>query len=79
MAALIASIKGRVLIQVADMEPVEVGTIEIPIHVGTQPENKKRGIEISTAHVQVERDVRDIAANLDETLRGRPTNIIADA
>lgn len=35
MAALAATLTGRVLIQIGDGEPVEVGTVEIQIHVGT--------------------------------------------
>lgn len=53
MAALIASIAGKVLIQVAGMDPVEVGTIEIPIHAGA-PE--RIGKEIAQAFVSIGSD-----------------------
>ncbi|MFF2631971.1 hypothetical protein ACFVR6_03720 [Microbacterium sp. NPDC058021] len=32
MAAILTTLTGKVLIQVEGMDPVEVGTIEIPIH-----------------------------------------------
>lgn len=35
MAAILATIKGRVLIQIEGGEPVEVGTLEIPIAAGS--------------------------------------------
>lgn len=54
MAAVIATIKGKVLIQMEGMEPVEVGTVEIPIHVSTKHEPAKRGRELSTAHVEIQ-------------------------
>lgn len=34
MAAIAATITGKVLIQIEGSEPVEVGTIEIPVHAG---------------------------------------------
>lgn len=33
MAAILGTIKGKVLVQIADGEPIEVGTIEIPIEL----------------------------------------------
>ncbi|WP_165875390.1 hypothetical protein [Microbacterium sp. PI-1] len=54
MAAIISTIKGKVLIQVGDSEPVEVGTVEIPIHVSTKHESAKRGYEVGTAHVEIQ-------------------------
>ncbi|MGO2665686.1 hypothetical protein [Mycetocola reblochoni] len=41
--ASIAKATGRVLVQLGEDEPVEVGTIEIPIDVGTQPIPARRG------------------------------------
>lgn len=38
MAATVATLHGKVLIQIGDGEPVEVGTVDIPIRVGTVPE-----------------------------------------
>jgi hypothetical protein len=37
MAAIAATLTGKVLIQIGEGEPVEVGTVEIPIHVDTRP------------------------------------------
>lgn len=42
MAALIATIKGKVLIQLPGSEPVEVGEVEIPIHASTSAMPKTR-------------------------------------
>lgn len=53
MAAVIATITGKVLIQIAGSEPVEVGTVEIPIHVGTERPKVMRGREVGTATVHV--------------------------
>lgn len=55
MAAVIATIKGKVLIQIPGSEPVEVGEVEIPIHVSTSTIPKTRGREIATAHVTAPR------------------------
>ena len=35
--AIIQKLTGRVLIQVGDNEPVEIGTVEIPIELSTAP------------------------------------------
>lgn len=35
MSAIVGTLTGKVLIQIADGEPVEVGTVDIPIHVST--------------------------------------------
>lgn len=35
MAALVASLKGKVLVKIGDNEPVEIGTIDIPINLST--------------------------------------------
>lgn len=35
------AIKGRVLVQIADSEPTEVGTIEIPITLGDPHEDEQ--------------------------------------
>lgn len=43
MAAIAATITGVVLIKVGDAEPVEVGVVEIPIHVSTSPAVAYRG------------------------------------
>ncbi|OIU88648.1 hypothetical protein [Microbacterium sp. AR7-10] len=48
MAANVATITGKVLIQIADGEPVEVGTVEIPIYVGTERPKATRGRGIGT-------------------------------
>lgn len=53
MAAIIATINGKVLIQLPGSEPVEVGEVEIPIYGGTTPTPKTRGREIATAHVEL--------------------------
>jgi len=37
MAAIAATLTGRILIQIGDSDPVEVGTVDIPIHVSTAP------------------------------------------
>lgn len=55
MAAIITTIKGKVLIQLPGSEPVEVGEIEIPIHASTSAMPKTRGREIATAQVTVPR------------------------
>lgn len=54
MAAIVATIKGKVLIQIEGSEPVEVGEVEIPIHVSTKHEPAKRGRGLGTAHAQVQ-------------------------
>lgn len=54
MAAIVSTIKGKVLIQVEGSEPVEVGTVEIPIHVSTKHQPAKRGREVGTAHVEIQ-------------------------
>jgi hypothetical protein len=54
MAAIIATIKGKVLIQIEGSEPVEVGEVEIPIHVSTKHESAKRGREIASPHVEIQ-------------------------
>lgn len=38
--ATLATIKGRVLVQIGDNEPIEVGTIEVPIDIVTEPSKK---------------------------------------
>ncbi len=38
--ATLATIKGRVLVQIGENEPIEVGTIEIPINIVTEPTKK---------------------------------------
>lgn len=38
--ATLATIKGRVLVQIGDNEPIEVGTIEVPIDIVTGPSKK---------------------------------------
>lgn len=43
MAAIAATITGVVLIKVGDAEPVEVGTVKIPIHASTSPAVTYRG------------------------------------
>lgn len=40
--AAVAKMTGRVLVQFGDDEPVEVGTVEIPINVSTVPSPTKR-------------------------------------
>ena len=40
--AKLTSITGKVLLQIGDMEPVEVGTVEIPINASIVPEPAKR-------------------------------------
>lgn len=34
MAVIAGTLTGKVLIQIGESEPVEVGTIEIPLHLG---------------------------------------------
>lgn len=53
MATNVATITGKVLIQIADGEPVEVGTVEIPIYAGTGRPKATRGREVGTALVQL--------------------------
>lgn len=43
MAVLATTLTGTVLIKIGDDEPVEVGTVEIPIHVDTRPTVAHRG------------------------------------
>lgn len=49
MAAIIATIKGKVLIQLPGSEPVEVGELEFPIHASTSAMPKTRGRELTIA------------------------------
>lgn len=46
MSTTVATITGKVLIQIADGEPIEVGTLEIPIYAGTERPKVTRGREI---------------------------------
>ena len=53
MAAIVSTIKGKVLIQVEGSEPVEVGEVEIPIHASTSAMPKTRGrtvVATATVH-----------------------------
>jgi len=54
MAAIAATLTGRVLVQFGDADPVEVGTIEVPIHVDTRPLTTHRGRELSSARVTIQ-------------------------
>lgn len=56
MAAIIATIKGKVLIQLPGSEPVEVGEVEIPIHASTSAMPKTRGGEVTIAARTVHAD-----------------------
>lgn len=42
MMPALVSLTGRVLLQVGDNDPIEVGTIEIPIHATVRPEPEYR-------------------------------------
>lgn len=53
MAAIIATLKGKVLIQIAGGEPVEVGTVEIPIHTGTAAAKPEVGSATMTQPTQM--------------------------
>ncbi len=53
MAAILATIKGKVLIQLEDREPVEVGTVDIPIHASS---SRVATVEETEAYVQAWRD-----------------------
>lgn len=44
MAAILATLTSRVLLQIGDNEPVEVGTIDIPIHATISHEEPARTI-----------------------------------
>lgn len=46
---MIASIKGKVLIQLEGSEPVEVGEVEIPIYASTERPKHTRGEQIRQA------------------------------
>lgn len=56
--AQLATIKGRVLVQISDGEPIEVGTIEIPIHDGAPIKSDR-----ATAKVDVEMYVSAVRSN----------------
>lgn len=63
---MIASIKGKVLIQIEGSEPVEVGEVEIPIYASTERPKHTRGEQIRQAN----RAVIDYELSID--LRGNP-------
>jgi hypothetical protein len=78
MAAIITTIKGKVLIQIPGSEPVEVGEVEIPIHASTSSLPKTRGREVGTAHVAIPVPIsREAACTCDG--RGRPCTTCATA
>lgn len=52
MAIIAANITGKVLIQIGQSDPVEVGTIEIPVHAGPV---EGRGSEIAQSVVTIGR------------------------
>lgn len=62
MAAVIATLKGKVLLQFGDAEPVEVGTVEIPIHAGTEHPKHTRGRELSSTEVTITTHTPDACA-----------------
>lgn len=47
---MVASIKGKVLIQIEGSEPVEVGEVEIPIYASTERPKHTRGRDIIEAN-----------------------------
>lgn len=53
IATITATITGKVLIQLPDGEPVEVGTVEIPIYAGTERPKATRGREVGNATVRI--------------------------
>lgn len=57
---ILTTIKGKVLIQVEGMDPVEVGTIDIPIHAG-----KAEKIGEQTAQATVKVGIDEDAYNLN--------------
>lgn len=74
MAAVIATLKGKVLLQFGDAEPVEVGRVEIPIHAGTRPQSTTRGVGIDaqalTDRAQRTSPAEAIEAALNQTRGG---------
>lgn len=53
-APMVASIKGKVLIQLEGSEPVEVGEVEIPIYASTERPKHTRGQEAAPPVVTID-------------------------
>ena len=51
MSAIVGTLTGKVLIQIADGEPVEVGTVDIPIHVSTTINKPTRDTRAETGQI----------------------------
>lgn len=72
MAAIAAHLTGRVLVQFGDGEPVEIGTIEVPIHVSTSHLVSTREAEPHTVTRERARDILGLAEPRQQReMRGR--------